>query len=94
MDKVYVITEDWAANLDSSESPNLVGAYLNREDAVKDFLQMLQVEETEGIIQVWKDREEFLEEKQDDSYECWLDGCYCENHYCVRIWELTVNPKK
>ena len=38
-----------------------------------------------GCIPNWNYREEFIENSTPDSYECDLNGEYCENHYSISI---------
>ena len=64
--------------------------YANQEDAVRAFQSQLAVEANEGCIYRWKDREDFQFERNPLSYECWLDGDYCGNHYEIFLEEKPV----
>ena len=55
-----------------------------------DFDDQLAVEANEGCIYRWKDREDFQFERNPLSYECWLDGDYCGNHYEIFLEEKPV----
>ena len=47
-----------------------------------------------GSIPRWKESSQFVEEESDNSYECYLDGEYCENHFSIALEQraLPLSP--
>lgn len=83
--KVYLITEDWAANDDYGSSMSV--AYTEFDEAKRKLLQMITEEQLAGCISLWKGNDDFIEESTSTSYECYLKGEYCLSHYHVEIVE-------
>ena len=84
---VWAVIENWSVDEESGHNQLL---YANQEDAVRAFQSQLAVEANEGCICRWKDREDFQFERNPLSYECWLDGDYCGNHYEIFLEEKPV----
>mgnify|MGYP000615103017 CR=1 FL=1 len=47
--------------------------------------EMLKNELESGCIEKWREKSQFAEEETAESYECYLDGEYCENHFYLSI---------
>lgn len=81
---VYSLTEDWANNGESGFSMEL---YTSRDDAVREFKLRLRNEANSGIIADLGHKSQFVEEAEADSYECYVDGSYCEHHFHISVEE-------
>ena len=79
---VYVLMEDWAVDGEHGNSSDI---YTDFNDAKRLLVQKLEEEMENGCIPNWNYREEFIENSTPDSYECYLNGEYCENHYSISI---------
>lgn len=79
---VYVLMEDWAVDGEHGNSSDI---YTDFNDAKRLLVQKLEEEMENGCIPNWNYREGFIENSTPDSYECYLDGEYCENHYSISI---------
>ena len=84
---VWAVIENWSVDEECGHNELL---YANQEDAVRAFQSQLAVEANEGCIYRCKDREDFQFERNPLSYECWLDGDYCGNHYEIFLEEKPV----
>lgn len=81
---IYIVREDWAFNGDYGEDFHLA----TDPDMARHLFTSLITEEREnGYVKEWIDRRDMELECKVDSYECWLDDSYCENHYKVYIEE-------
>ena len=40
-----------------------------------------------GLASGWKDSDEFITESEENSFSCWLDHEFSENHYSIKIEE-------
>lgn len=79
---VYVLSEDWAVD---GEHGNSSEVYSDFADAKRILTQKLQEELETGCIPKWSDYENFVVFSTPDSYECYIEGEYCENHYSISI---------
>ena len=79
---VYVLAEDWAVD---GEHDNSSDIYTDYNDAKRLLVQKLGEEMDNGCIPNWNYHEGFIADSTPDSYECYLDGEYCENHYSISI---------
>lgn len=79
---IYVLLEDWAVD---GEHGNSSEVYSDFADAKRVLTQKLQEELETGCIQEWSSHENFEVFSMPDSYECYIDGEYCENHYSISI---------
>lgn len=79
---VYTLEMDWAANDECGHEVRIFScepearAYLNK---------LLEEEMDDGCIPGWRDDEDFREDTDGNSYECWLEGFYDSNHYALSI---------
>lgn len=87
-DKVYLISEDWAANDNYGNS--LSAAYTEFETAKRKMIELLGNEQSDGCIPLWKNRDDFIEDSTPTSYECYIEGEYCSSHYHVEIMEQSI----
>lgn len=80
---VYVLMENWAVD---GEHGNDSEIYTDYNDAKRMMIQKLwEEQEKECLILVWSDLENVVFHSTPDSFECYLDGEYCENHYSISI---------
>ena len=79
---IYVLIEDWAVD---GEQGNNTAIYTDFEDAKRVFVERLFAEVEGGCIARWIDRDNAAVDSSEFSYECYLDGEYCSNHYSLRI---------
>ena len=79
---LYVVVSHWATDgeFGSYEAP-----FTNLMDAQRQFHDDLKNELESGCIEKWREKSQFAKEETAESYECYLDGEYCENHFyrCV-----------
>lgn len=86
--KVYTVTEDWTVDGDHGSTTRVFSDILE----AKAVLNMsLESEIASGCISDWADKEEYMTEVSECSYEGWLEGHYSENHYTVSIEELEMS---
>lgn len=79
---VYILMEDWAVDGEQGNSSDI---YTDYNDAKRVLIQKLGEEMEQGCIPNWNYRGRFIEDSTPDSYECYLNGEYCENHYSISI---------
>ena len=79
---IYVLTEDWA--VDENQGNNSA-VYTDFDDAKRVMLQRLYAEVENGCIARWMSSDDAVVESSESSYECYLDGEYCCNHYSLKI---------
>ena len=79
---LYVVVSHWATDgeFGSYETP-----FTDLVDAQRQFHDDLRNELESGCIEQWRTNSQFVEEETQDSYECYLDGEYCENHFHLSI---------
>lgn len=78
---LYVVVAHWAID---GEYGSYEAIFTERTDALHQFHNDLREEFLVGSILRWKESSQFVEEESDSSYECYLDGEYCENHFRLR----------
>lgn len=81
---VYVLEEDWAANDDYGHD---VDIFTDLNSAKISMLKQLKKEVKDGCIPDWKDDDDYIEETDENSFECYIDGYYSERHYSISIVE-------
>lgn len=81
---LYVVVSHWATDGDfgSYEAP-----FTDSVDAQRQFHDDLKNELESSCIEKWRENSQFVEEETAASYECYLDGEYCENHFYLSIEE-------
>ena len=79
---LYVVVSHWATDgeFGSYEAP-----FTNLMDAQRQFHDDLKNELESGCVEKWREKSQFAEEETAESYECYLDGEYCENHFYLSI---------
>ena len=87
--KVYLVEEDWAIDSECGHSIALFADYIGAKQQLN---KALAVEMEEGCIAQWENYNDFQCESDDNYYECWLDGFYCENHYEICLREEKIHP--
>jgi hypothetical protein len=79
---IYAVTEDWAVDGESGHCSELFSDY---EDARRMLIDKLSEEMETGCIPQWEENSGFTMNAGSDSYECYLDGEFCENHYSIAV---------
>ena len=79
---IYVLTEDWAVDDEQGSSTEVFTDFV---DAKRILVEKLTEEWENGCIPRWEDNDQFVVDSSESSYECYLEGEYCSNHYCLRI---------
>ena len=88
---LYTVVVHWAID---GEYGSYEAIFTERTDALHQFHNDLREEFLDGSIPRWKESSRFVEEESANSYECYLDGEYCENHFSIMLeqWELPLSP--
>lgn len=81
---VYVLDEDWAANDDYGHD---VEIFTDLSSAKRSMYKQLKKEMNEGCISDFRDDDDYIEETDENSFECYIDGYYSESHYSISITE-------
>lgn len=79
---VYAVIQDWASDYELGNDMDL---FSNENDAKNYFEKMIADDEESGIAEGIKDKSDFVSERSNDSYECYVEGYYCKDHYSIRI---------
>ena len=85
--KLYILSEDWAANGDTGHSSSI---YSDPLEARARLNEALGNEIDSGCLSDWINTPEYRTETSENSYEGWLDGFYCESHYAISLEERNV----
>lgn len=80
---IYSVYEEWAFH--GSCDSLISRAYTSMESAMLYMRKVLREEMEDGIVADMRADKNFVEESYDDSYECFIDGDYYENHYRIYI---------
>ena len=88
---LYIVVVHWATD---GEYGSYEAIFTERTDALHQFHNDLREEFLAGSIPRWKESSQFVEEESDNSYECYLDGEYCENHFSIALEQraLPLSP--
>lgn len=86
--KVYVLKEDWVVK---GEAGNTSRVFSDIHEAKAVLNMSLSAEIASGCIADWIDNAEYMTETSDFSYEGWIEGRYCENHYAISIEEMEMS---
>lgn len=86
--KVYVLTEDWAVDGDHGSTSRVFSNILEAKACLN---VSLASEIASGCISDWIDSTEYRNETSELSYEGWIEGRHCENHYTITIEELEMS---
>ena len=90
---IYSVQEEWA---DRGEYGSCISqAYTSEESALQFMMKQLREEMEDGLVSGMRSDKKFVEESYDDSYECFIDGDYYENHYRIFITsqQIIVTPE-
>ena len=82
MATLYMVVSHWAVNGDGDACTDI---FTSIEDALLKFHDDLLEEKESGYIADWQDKDSFVEEETEKSYEGYLDGEYCDNHFAIEI---------
>lgn len=79
--KVYVLVEDFAHK---GESGFTFSVHSSLKEAQKQMRILVANETDGGLVSDLRSRDDHVEESNEQSYEIWSDGFYCEEHYALR----------
>lgn len=84
---LYIVASHWASDGEygSYEIP-----FTSLIDARRQFHDDLREEQDGGSIDSWRQKSQFVEEETQNSYECYLDGEYCENHFSIELKSFSL----
>lgn len=84
---LYIVSSHWAGDGEygSYEIP-----FTDLLDARRQFHNDLRNEQEGGCIDRWRVKSNFAEEETESSYECYLDGEYCENHFSIELKKVSL----
>lgn len=88
---LYIVASHWSSD---GEYGTYEIPFTDLFDAKRQLHDDLLEEKRNGYIERWRSKSQFVEEESDNSYECYLDGEYCENHFSIEIKKqlLPVDP--
>lgn len=84
----YIVITNWAVDFESDVETSPI--FTNLTDAKQYMAKAIKEEQREGCIERWQEDECFVEDITPTSYECYLDGEYCQNHFCVKLIEQPI----
>ncbi len=89
---IYSVQEEWADRGEYGSS--ISQAYTSEESALQFMMKQFREEMEDGQVSQMRCDKKFVEESYDDSYECFIDGEYFENHYRIHIisQQIIVTP--
>lgn len=87
--KIYLLQEDWSYDGDGQEVNSM--AFANMESAFMFLRYRLYQEAEDGSISSYQNNESVEVDEGEDWYEIYLDGFYNDDHYNIRIVELTLS---
>lgn len=90
---IHSVQEEWADRGECGSS--ISQAYTSEEAAMQFMMKLLREEMEDGLVSDMRSDKKFVEESYDDSYECFIDGDYYENHYriCITSQKIVVTPE-
>ena len=86
--KIYLLQEDWSFDGDGQEVNSM--AFTNRESALMFLRYRLYQEAEDGSVSAYQNNETMQVDEGSDWYEIYLDGFYNDDHYHIRIIELSL----
>ena len=84
---LYIVASHWA---NDGECGAYEIPFTSLIDAQRQFHDDLWNERDSGSIENWRQNSQFVEEETQDSYECYLDGEYCENHFSIELKKFSL----
>lgn len=90
---IYSVQEERADRGECGSS--ISQAYTSEEAAMQFMMKQLREEMEDGLVSQMRCDKKFEEESYDDSYECFIDGDYYENHYRIYLTsqQIIVTPE-
>lgn len=92
---MYVLAEYWCDYDNGLASGNAgtptVEIYCSLESARNALEAKVEHERSEGLIAEWHDIDGYMEEINENSFECWIDGEWMEKHLLLAIQPCKVN---
>lgn len=79
---IYAVTAHWATD---GESGAYELPFTDLNDAKRQLQDDLWEEFQNGCVERWREKSQFVEMETEQSYECYLDGEYSENHYFIAV---------
>lgn len=91
MKKVYIVLSKWANAEVLESNASICGVFLNKEEAIKCYNQIIKEELDNGSLAESPDLE-----KEEDNYNfsMWESGRYYDNHFEVKIEERFLEETK
>ena len=86
--KIYLLQEDWSYDGDGQEVNSM--AFTNIESAFMFLRYRLYQEAEDGSISSYQNNEAMQVDEGNDWYEIYLEGFYNDDHYNIRIVELSL----
>lgn len=86
--KIYLLQEDWSYDGDGQEVNSM--AFTNKESALMFLRYRLYQEAEDGSISSYQDNEAMQVNEGKEDYEIYLEGFYNDDHYNIRIIELSL----
>ena len=81
---VFTITEECCSGGDTEIYTYFFTDYVL---AKMKFHELIEADYENGLASGWKDSDEFITESEENSFSCWLDHEFSENHYSIKIEE-------
>lgn len=78
----HLVQEEWVINGDCGSS---LKVFLDFHSAQHYFFELLYRELIEGCVKDWRYNPRYREQVELDSFECWIEDDYCENHYKITL---------
>lgn len=86
--KLYTVEEEWAANDTAGVSHYVFTDFRLAKACMNDLIYR---EKNGGCISDWADDPNLIEDSDETSYECYVDGIYAEKHYEVAVTSMNVD---
>ncbi len=78
----HIVQEEWAIDGDCDSS---LKVFLDFHSAQHYFFELLHRELREGCVKDWRYNPRYQEQVDLESFECWIEDDYCENHYKITL---------
>ena len=86
---IWMVSENWTVDEEAGHS---VRVFASKEGALNCLRAQIEEDANEGCIDLWQFDKNYKFERTDTSFECWLDGDWCCNHYTVCAKEIELLP--
>ena len=84
---VYAVNENWA---NDGNEDSAVTLFYSKTDAIKYLNELIEEDSKDGITSRICDCINFVCDRTEDSYDCYLEGDYNTYHYTIDIEEKEV----